>query len=118
MPIAPGLLSVASTAVALFSSVVFCIDAFGENTVVMERLKEATDVASAGGIYDLIWFNELLVPLLVTLGAAQGVHELSHYLVAWSKQVSDEYCILFHVFCLALERRCFISYVCTCFPSR
>ena len=98
VPIAPGLLSVASTAVALFSSVVFCIDAFGENTVVMERLKEATDVASAGGTYDLIWFNELLVPLLVTLGAAQGVHELSHYLVAWSKQVSDEYCILFHVF--------------------
>jgi len=59
----------------------------------MERLKEATEVASAGGIYDLLWFNELLVPLLVTLGAAQGVHELSHYLVAWSKQVSDEYCI-------------------------
>ena len=98
VPIAPGLLSVASTAVALFSSVVFCIDAFGENTVVMERLKEATDVASAGGTYDLIWFNEMLVPLLVTLGAAQGVHELSHYLVAWSKQVSDEYCILCHVF--------------------
>jgi hypothetical protein len=90
VPIAPGFLSAASTAIAIFSSFVFCIDAFGENAVVMERLKEATDVASAGGTYDLAWFNELLVPLLVTLGAAQGVHELSHLLVAWSKQVSDE----------------------------
>jgi hypothetical protein len=90
VPIAPGLLNVASTAIAVFSTFVFCIDAFGENPVVMERLREATGIASAGGTYDLVWFNELLVPLLVTLGAAQGVHELSHLLVAWSKQVSDE----------------------------
>jgi hypothetical protein len=92
VPIAPGLLSGASTAIALFSSFVFCINAFGKNTIMMERLKEVTKVASPGRIYDLIRFNKLLVPLLVTLGAAQGVYELLHLLVAWSKQVSNECC--------------------------
>jgi len=35
-----------------------------------------------------LWFNMQLVPLLLTLGAAQGLHELSHIVTAWSKQVS------------------------------
>ena len=57
----------------------------------MERLREATNIASSGETYDLVWFKERLMLLLVTLGAAQGVHELLHLLVvAWSKQVSDE----------------------------
>lgn len=86
-PLAPRLLAGVTTAVSLFSTFVYCIDAYGENPVVMERLKGAVEIAQNGGVYDLTWFNELLVPLLVTLGAAQGFHELGHYLVAWSKQV-------------------------------
>lgn len=85
----PKALGLVTTAIALFSSFVYCIDAFGENEVVMQRLKDASEVAAAGGVYDITWFNELLIPLLVTLGAAQGFHEAAHYLVAWSKQVSD-----------------------------
>lgn len=91
-PLAPRALAGITTAVALFSSFVYCIDAFGENEVVMQRLKDASEVAAAagsatGGLYDLTWFNELLIPLLVTLGAAQGLHEAAHLIVAWSKQV-------------------------------
>ena len=86
-PLANKALSIVTTAIALFSSVVFCIGAFSENEVVMARLKEATELAQAGGSYDVTWFNALLIPLLATLGSAQGVHEAAHYLVAWSKQV-------------------------------
>mmetsp|Transcript_15697 Transcript_15697/g.33995 ORF Transcript_15697/g.33995 Transcript_15697/m.33995 type:complete len:697 (+) Transcript_15697:209-2299(+) len=86
-PLANKLLAGATTAVALFSSFVYCIDTFGENTEVMQRLKDASELATAGGTYDIGWFNELLIPLLVTLGAAQGFHELAHYSVAWLKQV-------------------------------
>ena len=86
-PLANKALSIVTTAIALFSSVVFCIGAFSENEVVMARLKEATELAQAGGSYDVTWFNALLIPLLATLGSAQGVHEAAHYVVAWSKQV-------------------------------
>ena len=88
VPMAPKLLSVASSAIAIFFSFVFCIDAFSDNTYVMDRLKEASEITAAGGTYDLLWFNMQLVPLLLTLGAAQGLHELSHIVTAWSKQVS------------------------------
>jgi len=81
------LLSGITTAIALFSSFVFCINAYGENPVVMEKLKSAAELAQNGGVYDLTWFNELLVPLLVTLGAAQGLHEAGHLIVAWTRQV-------------------------------
>jgi hypothetical protein len=87
VPIAPKLLSAASSAIAIFFSFVFCIDAFSDNTYVMDRLKEASEITAAGGTYDLLWFNMQLVPLLLTLGAAQGLHELSHIVTAWSKQV-------------------------------
>ena len=86
-PLANRALSIVTTAIALFSSVVFCIGAFSDNEVVMARLKEATELAQAGGSYDVAWFNTLLIPLLATLGSAQGVHEAAHYVVAWSKQV-------------------------------
>ena len=87
VPLASKLLSGVTTAVALFSSIVFCIDTFADNEIVMTRLKDASEIATAGGTYDLTWFNELLIPLLVTLGAAQGLHEAAHLLVAWTKQV-------------------------------
>lgn len=85
--LAPKLLPPAVTAISLFSSFVYCIDTFGENPLVMQRLKDATELAQNGGLYDISWFNELLIPLLVTLGAAQGLHEASHYSMAWLKQV-------------------------------
>jgi len=86
---APKALSVVVTAIALFSSVVYCIDCFAENTVVMERLKNAAQIGQdgGGGQVDLSWFNELLIPMLVVLGAAQVLHEAAHYAVAWTKQV-------------------------------
>ena len=85
-PTAPVALSVFSTSVAFFLSFLYCINTFAGNDAVMERLKEASELAGNGGLYDISWFNELLVPLLVTLGAAQGVHELLHLLVAgWNK---------------------------------
>lgn len=84
---APKFLAGATTAVALFSSFVYAIDTFGENPMVMQKLKDASEIATAGGTYDISWFNELLIPFLVTLGAAQGLHEAAHYVVAWSKQV-------------------------------
>jgi membrane-associated protease RseP (regulator of RpoE activity) len=90
-PLAPKLLSVISSSIALFSSFVYCINTFGGNTVVMQRLKEASESATAGGMGmgELAWFNDLLIPLLATLGLAQGVHEMAHILVAWSKEVRD-----------------------------
>lgn len=87
VPLVSKLLVVATTSVALFSSFVYAIDTFGENPEVMQRLKDAGEIATAGGVYDISWFNELLVPLLLTLGAAQGLHEMMHYLVAWTRQV-------------------------------
>ncbi len=88
-PLAPKLLSGITSLIALFSSFVYCINTFGGNTVVMQRLKEASESATAGGMGmgELTWFNDLLIPLLVTLGAAQGVHEIAHSFVAWSKEV-------------------------------
>lgn len=93
IPMAPKLLSVASSVIAIFFSFVFCIDAFSDNTYVMDRLKEASEITAAGGTYDLLWFNVQLVPLLLTLGAAQGLHELSHIVTAWLKQVRMEICL-------------------------
>lgn len=86
--LSPKTLSGITSAIALFSSFVFCIDSFGENPVVLEKLKAAAELAQNGGLYDLTWFNELLVPLLVTLGAAQGFHEAGHLVVASLRQVS------------------------------
>lgn len=88
-PIAPKLFAAVITAISLFSSFVYCIDTFSENPFVMNRLKEASEQATAGiaGAYDLAWFNELLVPMLVTLGLAQGLHEAGHLVVAWSKGI-------------------------------
>jgi uncharacterized protein YaaR (DUF327 family) len=88
-PMAPKLFAAVITAISLFSSFVYCIDTFSENDAVMQRLKDASEQATAGiaGAYDLAWFNELLVPMLVTLGLAQGLHEAGHLVVAWSKGI-------------------------------
>lgn len=91
-PLAPKLLSGITSSIALFSSFVYCINTFGGNAVVMQRLKEASESATAGGMGmgELTWFNDMLIPLLVTLGVTQGVHEMAHLLVAWSKEVCGD----------------------------
>ncbi len=88
-PMANKLFAGVVTAVSLFSSFVYCIDTFSENEAVMKRLKEASEQAASGviGAYDLTWFNELLVPMLVTLGLAQGLHEAGHLIMSWSKGI-------------------------------
>ncbi|KAL7462270.1 hypothetical protein ACHAXS_002653 [Conticribra weissflogii] len=85
-PTAPALLNIFTTTISIFFSFVYCINTFAGNEVVMQRLKEASEMASVGS-YDITWFNSLLVPLLVTLGASQGAHELAHLLVAWANKV-------------------------------
>ncbi|KAK1744809.1 zinc metalloprotease (family M50) [Skeletonema marinoi] len=88
-PMAPKLFAGVITAISLFSSFVYCIDTFSENEAVMQKLKEASEQATSGivGAYDLTWFNELLVPMLVTLGLAQGLHEAGHLVMSWSKGI-------------------------------
>lgn len=88
-PMSPKLFAGVITAISLFSSFVYCIDTFSENEAVMQRLKEASEQAASGivGAYDLSWFNELLVPMLVTLGLAQGLHEAGHLIMSWSKGI-------------------------------
>lgn len=86
--LAPFVISGLTTAIALFSSFVYGIDTFSGNQVVMEKLKEASERSAGGLSIDITWFNEMLVPLLLVLGSAQGLHELGHYLVAWSNKVS------------------------------
>mmetsp|Transcript_25827 Transcript_25827/g.51735 ORF Transcript_25827/g.51735 Transcript_25827/m.51735 type:complete len:769 (-) Transcript_25827:153-2459(-) len=85
-PTAPALLNILTTTISIFFSFVYCINTFAGNEVVMQKLKEASEMASVGS-YDITWFNSLLVPLLVTLGASQGAHELAHLLVAWANQI-------------------------------
>jgi hypothetical protein len=89
VPMSPKLFSGFVTAISLFSSFVYCIDTFSENKMVMQRLTEASEQATSGiaGAYDLTWFNELLVPMLVTIGLAQGLHEAGHLIMAWSKGI-------------------------------
>eukprot|EP00970_Alexandrium_tamarense_P017057 scaffold8103_cov166-Alexandrium_tamarense.AAC.3 len=85
--LAPFVISGLTTAIALFSSFVYGIDTFSGNQVVMEKLKEASERSAGGLSIDITWFNEMLVPLLLVLGSAQGLHELGHYLVAWSNKI-------------------------------
>jgi hypothetical protein len=93
---APLPLGLLATGISIFYTFTFGINAFGGNPVVMQKLKEANDAATAlasgsAGIdavtYDLSWFNELLLPLLGCLALIQGVHELGHLTVAWANKV-------------------------------
>lgn len=93
---APLPLGLLSTAISCFYGFTFAINTFGGNPIVMQKLKDANDAATAlasgkTGIdatsYDLSWFNELLLPLLGSLALIQGVHELGHLTVAWANKV-------------------------------
>lgn len=33
--------------------------------------------------YNLMWFNELLVPLIIKMGTAQGFHKTGHLVASW-----------------------------------
>jgi hypothetical protein len=93
---APLPLGLLTTGISCFWAFTYGINTFGGNPVVMQKLKEANDAATAlasgsTGIdtstYDLSWFNELLLPLLGSLALIQGVHELGHLTVAWANKV-------------------------------
>ena len=61
------------------------------------NVKEASEITAGAVGRCLLWFNKL-VPQLLTLGAAQGLHELSHIVTAWSKQVRIDIISLFFIF--------------------
>lgn len=93
---APLPLGLIATAISCFYGFTYAINTFAGNPVVMQRLKDANDAATAlasGTVgmdavsYDLSWFNELLLPLLGSLAAIQGVHELGHLSVAWANKI-------------------------------
>ena len=93
---APLPLGLIATTISCFYGFTYAINTFAGNPVVMQRLKEANDAATAlasgtAGVdaisYDLSWFNDLLLPLLGSLAVIQGVHELGHLSVAWANKV-------------------------------
>uniref|UniRef100_A0A7S3V6Z5 Peptidase M50 domain-containing protein n=1 Tax=Chaetoceros debilis TaxID=122233 RepID=A0A7S3V6Z5_9STRA len=72
------LLNSGVSAVSIFFAFVFIISTFGQNDVVMQRLTEANNNSN----YDLTWFNQLITPLLLSLGVSQFLHESAHLFVA------------------------------------
>jgi len=64
--------------VSLFLAFIFSIAIYSQNDVVMERLTSANAV----GEYDVTWFNELITPLLVSVGFTQACHEAAHLFIA------------------------------------
>lgn len=72
------LLNSGISAVSLFFAFVFVISTFGQNDVVMQRLTEANNNSN----YDLTWFNQLITPLLFSLGTSQLLHEAAHLVAA------------------------------------
>jgi len=71
------LLSGVST-LSLFLSFVFVISTYSQNEVVMQRLTSANAI----GDYDVTWFNELITPLLISIGVTQACHEAAHLFIA------------------------------------
>jgi hypothetical protein len=71
------LLSSVST-LSLFLTLVFTIATYSQNDVVMERLTSANAI----GDFDATWFNELISPMLISIGVTQLCHELGHLFIA------------------------------------
>ena len=63
---------------SLFLTFIFSIAVFSQNDVVMERLTSANAV----GDFELTWFNQLISPLLISLGLTQAFHEAGHLFIA------------------------------------
>ena len=66
------------TSFSLFLAFIFSIAVFSQNDIVMERLTSANAV----GDFDLTWFNQLISPLLISLGFTQACHEAGHLFIA------------------------------------
>lgn len=66
------------TTLSLFLTFIFSIAVFSQNEVVMERLTSANAI----GDLDLAWFNQLISPLLISLGLTQAFHEAGHLFIA------------------------------------
>ncbi len=77
-PTTSTLFSSGVSAISLFFAFVFAISTFGQNDLVMQRLTAANNAND----YDLTWFNELITPLLVSVGVSQLFHEVGHLFVA------------------------------------
>jgi len=82
-------LSSGVTSLSFFLALIFAVSTWGANDVVMDRLTEANALATnaardgiSGVNVDVNWFNELLTPLLIAIGAPQLASELSHLLFA------------------------------------
>ncbi len=66
------------TAFSLLLTFVFVIATYSQNEVVMERLTSANAI----GDYDATWFNELITPMLISIGLTQACHEAGHLFIA------------------------------------
>lgn len=72
------LLKTGITSVSLFLTFVFGVSIFGMNDAVMQRLQAANSNAE----FDLTWFNQLIMPFLVSIGVTQACHEAAHLFVS------------------------------------
>jgi hypothetical protein len=72
------LLKTGVTSVSLFLTFVFGVSIFGMNDAVMERLQTANNNAD----FDLTWFNQLIMPFLISVGVTQACHEAAHLFVS------------------------------------
>jgi DNA-binding transcriptional MerR regulator len=66
------------SALSLLLTFVFVIATYSQNEVVMQRLTSANAV----GDYDATWFNELITPMLISIGVTQACHEAGHLFIA------------------------------------
>ena len=71
------LLSAVST-LSLFLTFIFTIATYSQNEIVMDRLTSANAI----GDFDLTWFNQLITPLLLSIGLTQACHEAGHLFIA------------------------------------
>jgi len=71
------------TLLSFFLAAVFLVQTYADNTTVVQRLTEASQVANESGAFvDTSWFNELLKPSLVALGVPQLGSEVMHQFIA------------------------------------
>lgn len=77
-PTTSPLLTSSISAFSLFLTFIFSLAIFSQNDVVMNRITAANAVSD----FDLTWFNQLITPLLISIGFTQAIHETAHLIVA------------------------------------
>lgn len=78
-------IKIASFVLTVLSYITFSIGCFGATDSVVQGV-HATALSPSD--HDLVWFNNLLFPLVGSLVFIQVVHELGHLLVSWEGKVS------------------------------